>query len=84
MSSCPASFTILYISTPLCANLVQPYRFVNDNRRVEKSETQKKDSDIKKEFNKNRFVPNRQEKGEKGNRFTNRGTNKDSGMGRDI
>ncbi len=62
----------------------RPYRFVNDNRRVEKSETQKKDSDMKKEFNKNRFVPNRQEKGEKGNRFTNRGTNKDTDIGRDI
>ncbi|MCP5006260.1 MAG: MobA/MobL family protein [Planctomycetes bacterium] len=65
------------------------FRFVNDNRPIEKTNSQetdneKKDSDVKKEFNKFRFLPNHQEKEKKSGRFTGRSTNKEADKGRKI
>lgn len=60
------------------------FKFVNDNFAKE-TKDQKKDTEIKEEFNfvKDNFAKNKEEE-KKSDRFTDRGTNKGSGMGRDI
>lgn len=55
------------------------FRYINDNRRIEKNENQEKDSDIKKDFNKPRYLPDRPKKETGRGRFTNRDTGKDTG-----
>ncbi|MCP4371783.1 MAG: hypothetical protein GY797_27245, partial [Deltaproteobacteria bacterium] len=56
------------------------YRYTNDNRQTEKDDSQEHDSDMKKDFNKSRFIPDRQEQEKGHGRFTNRDTGKDTGI----
>ncbi len=65
-------------------NEKRAFRHVNDNSKIDKEDNLEKDSDIKKEFNKYLHLRDSQRKEKASDRSTNRGTNKDTGMSRDI
>ncbi|MCP4372473.1 MAG: relaxase/mobilization nuclease domain-containing protein [Deltaproteobacteria bacterium] len=57
----------------------QAYRYLNDNRQPEKDDSQANDSDMKKDLNKSRFIPDHQEQEKGQGRFTNRDTGREPG-----
>ena len=56
------------------------YRYINDNRQVEMNNNQEKNSAVKEGFNKSQYLPNNHEN----EKDTSRGTNKDTGMDREL
>ncbi|MBT5303661.1 MAG: relaxase/mobilization nuclease domain-containing protein [Candidatus Scalindua sp.] len=59
------------------------YRYINDNSKAERNNTQKKGSTVKEEFNKSQKLLNNQEQEQTSNRDTSRDIGKDAGMDRE-